>query len=65
MNDCDKARLHYIHKRVKCCPECHEFMLKEDEPPWEGYNLKSSSGEMAGVCHTVFEAVPETITLAE
>jgi RNA polymerase subunit RPABC4/transcription elongation factor Spt4 len=62
MNDCDKARLHYIHKRVKCCPECHEFMVEDD---WAGYTLKLPDNENIGVCHTVFQGVPDSITLAD
>lgn len=66
MNDCDKVRYHYIHKRVKCCAECHEFMLPDEEgDTWDGYDLKLPSGEEVGICHTVFEAVPDTITLAD
>ena len=44
---CNKAKKTMLHKRVACCPMCHNWDELED---WTGYLFMLPDGEEVGVC---------------
>jgi len=46
-SECNKAKMLMLHKRVKCCPTCHNWDELDD---WPGYGFKAPDGSTVRVC---------------
>ena len=50
---CKKPKKLLLHKRVECCPTCHNLEVLFDDLPgksFDGYSFTLPDGEEVGVC---------------
>ncbi len=53
---CNKAKTLMLHRRVECCPTCHNWDELND---WPGYRFTLPDGEEVGVCCEVGDRLSE------